>query len=381
MLPSGDRAPLQRTIVAGALVLSGMSLAACGMILGIDSGKYRGDGDASLADVEIDDVATQEGGTATDGGVSVDAAPPADASAGDGSTCNPDLAWCDTHCGKGLDNCNQARDCPSNCPSGEACVGQQCTCVPDPNFCANHCLSGKDNCGNDVTCPGCEAGVTCYSGACGCMPEAVATACGAKQCGQAVNNCNQAVSCGANGACATSGDVCLDAGTCCTPTTAANCQDRCQTQVSNGCGQMVPCPVTCPNGGTCISTRCCYSNGTCSGNCLDSCGQYSAACCSGTADGGTADSGPPKDSGGPPVDAGGTCNGTGGSCASGCCPGLVCGGTYTCATSCRSSSAPCSQTSDCCYGLSCIGGVVAASVASSGGPIVPDSGATTGTCQ
>jgi hypothetical protein len=343
----GVRVTPARFAVVAILAAMGLAPLACGSLLGIDAGKLL-DPDASTFDPVLDGQAPLDSETAKDASSDVIAYVAPDA-----APCQPDLSWCTTHCGPGLDNCGQMRDCPNDCPTGQRCLGNKCQCQPDQEYCIDTgaCLATTDNCGNAVTCGACDGGVTCFSGACGCMPEPATQACGAQQCGQATNNCQQTVNCGVSGtsACAT-GEVCLADNTCCTPDNETVCASRCQTTVTNNCNQQLACPQTCPNNGVCLNTECCTPNGTCSGACMDNCNQFSQACCPATADGGS----PAPDSGSsPPPDSGPSCSGSGSSCSLGCCQGLLCGQSATCVTSCATASTACSSDADCCYGLSC----------------------------
>jgi hypothetical protein len=344
--------------MGGAIALLLCAPLACGSLLGIDDGKPRGD--ASTIVEGLPDVAIID--------------PPADG----GADCTPDLDWCDTHCGTGPDNCGQTRNCSADCPTGESCLSNVCKCQQDLTWCTGRCDKTTDNCGTGIDCGDCEAGVECFSGFCGCMPDPLATTCAGRQCGQATNNCGLPVNCGVNHTtdCAT-GDYCEPVkDTCCTPDNSA-CAGKCMTSITNTCGVTEPCPDTCPGNQPCVSHVCCTPDG-CSAPCIDSCGQPNNACC-------VPDAGkPPLDAGSPPpVDAGG-CAGVGAPCASGCCNGLLCGQYDTCVSSCQKLGSSCSTAAnDCCFGLSCSAGVMPATVDS----VEPDliiSDATiglSGTCQ
>jgi hypothetical protein len=331
-------------VTAMFAVLAGASMA-CGSLLGIDLGNPRGDASTfdadTLGDVAVDDdgsvgddaQGSGEAGPVPDGGLRFDAA-----------GCAPDLSWCNTHCGTGPDNCGVTRACPSQCPQGDTCsASNTCECTSDPDWCTGRCGEVTDNCGNNIGCPGCN-GVSCLGGACGCMPDPVATTCAGKQCGQATNNCGLTVPCGVNSstACA-SGEVCVAAtDSCCTPNNAGACGTKCQVSVPNNCGQTIACPSTCPNNGVCLSGQCCTPT-ACGGNCVDNCGQPNSSCCQTT---------PPPDAGGGSGDAGG-CVGPGVGCTTQTCCSSFCGYSGTCVTSCGGSHAFCSQNSDCCYGTTC----------------------------
>jgi hypothetical protein len=361
-----------RLSIAGVVALVVCAPLACGSLLGIDNGTPRGDASAvgsTVGDDSAPDVTTsdppQDAGSRSDVGSSTDGGLGFDGHVG----CTPDLNWCDTHCGTGPDNCNQMRACNTPCPTGESCVANVCKCTFDPTWCNGRCQDTTDNCGNPINCMQCDGGVACYSNVCGCMPESVATTCAGKQCGQAINNCNLPVNCGVNNSVnCNPGDYCNEsAGTCCTPDNSA-CTGKCMTSIST-CGLTVPCAM-CPGNQVCVNYACCTPT-TCSAPCVDNCGQSNNACCP-----------PPKDGGPPPPPPdGGACGGPGAPCPTPCCSGLMCGYNFQCVNYCGGQGAQCSQPSDCCYGLSCSGVVVASAAAPnlSG----PDSGIVPpiGTCQ
>jgi len=155
------------------------------------------------------------------------------------------------------------------------------SCVPLTSFCDNRCGALFDNCGNPVSCGGCDGGLTCTQGSCGCVPDPAAKTCSGKNCGSATNNCGQTVACGANGSstCATSTDVCTSNDTCCTPDNVTACGNKCGGSVANNCGQTVQCPTTCADGGVCNSGACCSPtppSAWCQNRCgasTDNCGQ------------------------------------------------------------------------------------------------------------
>jgi hypothetical protein len=147
--------------------------------------------------------------------------------------------------------------------------------------------------------------------------------------------------------------------------------------VTNNCGQLVACPAKCPNGGTCLGGTCCTPT-ACGANCYDNCGGYNISCC----DAGT----PPQDAAPPPVDAGhdgGPPCGPNAPCAGSCCPGFLCNYSAMCVPNCGPSGGPCTQNTDCCYGLTCKGGAVATTLSITVQSITPaDAGVVgTGTCQ
>jgi hypothetical protein len=365
-----------RLATAGLVGLLVCAPLACGSLLGIDSGTPRGDastlGDdgASLSDVSTVDP-PGDGGEASDGGSRTDGGWPTDGGLDlDGYVgCVSDVNWCDTHCGTGPDNCNRTRDCNTPCPSGESCVANVCKCTQDPSWCKGRCEQTTDNCGAPISCPECAGGsADCHTNVCGCVPDPVATTCAGRQCGQAINNCQLPVNCGVNNTVNCSAGVCdEDAGTCCVPDNSA-CVGQCMTYTVT-CGITVPCP-SCASNQVCVNETCCTPS-SCSGQCVDNCGQSNNACCSA----------PPPDGGQPPPVDGGGCGGPGAPCPSPCCSGLKCGYSFQCVTSCAGRGVTCSQPSDCCYGLSCSGVIttLSATALMAGGPdsgIIP-----VGTCQ
>jgi hypothetical protein len=331
--------------MAGAVATMACAPLACGSLLGIDDGLLKED-----ASTRPDAMAVAfEAGIPAESGdeaVAVEADPPAPAEAG----CTPDPSWCDTHCGTSRDNCGESRVCPDDCPTEDTCsAGNVCQCQSRADWCNGRCEQTTDNCGKPVDCGSCEAGVSCFTNVCGCMPDTIATTCAGKECGQATNNCGLAVNCGVSGSTACpSSEVCLqDADTCCTPDNAGSCGNRCQVQVTNNCGASILCP-SCPGGEVCTGGVCCVPNG-CGGDCVDNCGQSSAACCpTPPPDGGTTP--PPADSGG-----GGGCTAMGATCASNaaCCSG-ACSNDGVCVSACGTSETSCSLSSaPCCIGLTC----------------------------
>jgi len=288
---------------------------ACGPLLGIDDGLLE------------EDASTLSVVDGTDGGAP-DAARAGEHDAGDAGTT--------TNAGDdaSLDDASLGDAGPPLAPDA--------ACITDPAWCNGRCDTTTDNCGQPIDCGTCEAGVSCFSNVCGCMPESTAAACAGAQCGQAINNCNLAVNCGVSGsASCPPNDVCLaDAGTCCTPDNGTACGGRCQVQVANNCGVTIGCP-SCPGGQVCVGGQCCTPVG-CSADCVDSCGQPSQACCAPEA------GAPMKDSGGGPCTAmGAACTGN-----AQCCTG-ACGSGGTCLSGCGIANVSCSVTASCCYGLTC----------------------------
>jgi hypothetical protein len=339
-------------------------------------------GDAADTTTAGDDSSPPDAGADALADAPADVMPDAPATDGPVEGCSPDLTFCQNRCKPGTDSCGVLWNCTGTCAPGEGCAPDgTCICVSDPNWCNNRCGMTMDNCGKMVDCGGCSGGAMCTNGACGCTAETTAQACGSNQCGSVTNNCTQTVNCGVNGTtgcaagqeCTTSGGVstCCQLGTCagrcnvqisdncggtltcpsngcpagqecdlsttacCSPTN--NCGNQCNVSVSDGCGRAISC--SCASGVCTANNLCCVPNGTCSGNCLDNCGQQSQACCGGMDAG--KDDGPPM------------CLGQ----------GLMCGP---------------SVTEPCCPGLSCLAAIVPFIVPFSGGgpdgPILPDTG-------
>ena len=256
-----------RALVAIGIAGAGATLATggCSMISGLDSLTQAAslDDDGGSGGPGDDASSQKEKGEAGSTGSGV-------------STCTPDPAFCNTHCGDAPDNCGQTRKC-GTCGDNSTCDpnSHTCQCAVAPNFCAGRCGASTDNCTHAEDCGGCDAGLTC-TGACGCSPEAPSVACGAKNCGSATNNCNQTVFCGAGGTsgCATATDFCKPGGTCCTPDNVTPCVGKCSqhtlVQVQNNCGQTISCPTDCPGGQECSGTSCCTPEPiatTCAGAC------------------------------------------------------------------------------------------------------------------
>jgi hypothetical protein len=78
--------------------------------------------------------------------------------------------------------------------------------------------------------------------------------------------------------CTGPGAVCFQ-NQCCMPV-APSCMGRCGgAVVSNNCGLPAMCMGPCPAGQVCNGQNCCTPNGSCSGKCLDNCGQMDSHCC------------------------------------------------------------------------------------------------------
>src|SRR5579872_1954884 len=218
-------APISRFARACGLVAGVASVSACGAFLNIDDGIPFDE--AGAVDVPMSADAGVEAALpeatpdrldepAIDARDEVDSATPVDAEAGgDDATdadadvvttidagdagCTPDPNWCNTHCNTGPDNCNQMRQCPSDCPQGDVCSANNlCECQAAAGFCTNRCGAVKDSCGVVEQCGDCD-GAACTSNVCGCAPQPDSVTCNNQQCGQAMNNCNLWVPCGVNG--------------------------------------------------------------------------------------------------------------------------------------------------------------------------------------
>lgn len=263
-----------RTLVAFAIAggFAALATGGCNMVSGLDSLTQA---------ASIDDGGSFDGGpsnlqVAGEGGV---------VSGPTTSTCTPDPAFCNTHCGAAKDNCGQPRTC-GNCGESSTCdpATNTCQCAVSAGFCTGRCGTATDNCTHQEDCGGCDGGTTCSAGgACGCNPDPVATSCGSQQCGHVTNNCNQTVFCGGGGTanCAKSGDFCKADNTCCTPDNVTPCAGKCNTTAVNNCGQTISCSATCGTGQACNVTTCCTPDAiatTCAGACngtsrVNNCGQ------------------------------------------------------------------------------------------------------------
>jgi hypothetical protein len=289
-------------------------LPACGLLLGLDQGA-TGLGDASSDAVTVpvangEDAPVANGEPVADGegegtgstswdAPSSDAPSSVDATTGDpiqvpammdggdeassgpleGDGCTPDPSWCDSHCGTGLDNCGETRQCASDCQQSYVCGPKNtCDCQTEMDWCTGRCGQTTDNCGNAIDCGTCDAG--------GCTAESTREACGSRQCGQATNNCGQLVNCGLLGTalCSNLLQQCLDDGGCCSPNNASACGNQCGTVATNSCGKSVLC--TCGAGSVCVDNTCCKRTDPCDGTCgvtlTDNCGQEVQCACFGS---------------------------------------------------------------------------------------------------
>lgn len=201
-----------------------------------------------------------------------------------GNGCEIDLNTDAKHCGK----------CSTVCSTNNAssiCSGGKCqlSCKADfddcdgntGNGCETDLKSDNQHCGNCST--SCSGGKTCqdksckcgasevdYNGTC-CTPETDASACGNKCNTSVTNNCGQSVSCGNCGG----KDVCTSSNTCCTPQSdAAACGNKCNTSVTNNCGQSVSCG-NCGGGDVCTGSNTCCTPKTCASS---QCGSIGDGC-------------------------------------------------------------------------------------------------------
>ncbi len=132
-------------------------------------------------------------------------------------------------------------------------------CGSTKSTCEGRCGKIKDDCGHTVDCLGCEAGLQCMHGACGCMPDSISVTCQGHNCGMFEDNCGQSVACGSHGTkqCEHPTDICEpDSSTCCTPDTPdVTCNGQCGVTLTNNCGQSIGC--SCDDSGVCVSGVCC----------------------------------------------------------------------------------------------------------------------------
>jgi len=139
----------------------------------------------------------------------------------------------------------------SGCTSGTPC----CPTCDTAHLCASGCCNMAAG-----TCGACPGGSTCgggnpgIPGICGCTPATCQSL--GKQCGSWPDGCGQTLTCGP----CTSGQVCLEQGTCCTPETCASLGKTCGrwpdscgglTPPCGGCHRESPTP-SCDNG-TCAA--------------------------------------------------------------------------------------------------------------------------------
>ena len=220
---------------------------------------------------------------------------------GDGGSCQPLTTCAASQCGKIADGCGGVLDCgTASCTGGTICggggVANQCgapACVP-LTACppAMNCGSIADGCGGTVRCgpttcatagqvcggggsPNvCGGGFVVTDGGAPCQPS---TDCAGK-CGPIADGCGGILACPNN---CLSPDICGGGGTAnvcgggnsCVKRTAADCGTlgfNCGF-IADGCGGVVQCGATCPNGGICgiTSPNVCSSGSTCTNLCLD----------------------------------------------------------------------------------------------------------------
>ena len=191
--------------------------------------------------------------------------------------------------------------CPGELPccGNSTCRRNRCRCRRGFNDCGGRCFDLDVSnihcgaCGNR-----CGPDRICREGTCvrRCRPDN-ARACGYRNCGDVVNNCNQVVSCGECTAPETCGGG-MTPGVCgCTPNDVVACQDFSCGEAVNNCGQPVTCgtcdwPWTCDGGTSAGRCRCpsnfdCGEFGTfrpdtcscvCSDATLQSCGHCREGC-------------------------------------------------------------------------------------------------------
>ncbi len=278
--------------------------------------------------------------------------------------CTPDnMGPCVGKCGvQVMNNCGQTITCPSTCGDGGVCLTNNTCCAADPNWCASRCGSSTNDCLQQVNCGGCDGGLTCTSGSCGCVPQPVATTCAGQVCGSGTNNCGQTVFCGSGGTpnCASGTAVCVS-GTCCEPDSlATTCGTACGgVMKTNNCGQTVTCGSCAA--GLCVGNACCVPESLATacatiacGPTTDNCGQTEQcpSTCGTTTPCGADDAGVNQCC----VDNGMACTG------STCGPATNnCGGTVSCGSClasqscvggacCNVTSAACMVGTDCCSG-------------------------------
>lgn len=221
----------------------------------------------------------------------------------DGGACVPITSCAPGQCGKIADGCGGVFDCgTAACTNGTICGG-----AGTPNVCGApkctpiatcpagmNCGQIADGCGGIVQCGngnGCTPPQICGGGGqpnvCGgggiggdggttCQPMTCAQT--GKECGPVADGCGGIVDCPI----CTSPAVCGGGGVpsmCgganqCTPRTTADCTTlgfNCG-YIADGCGGLVQCGATCPNGGVCGATTpnvCGGGGGTCTGFCLN----------------------------------------------------------------------------------------------------------------
>jgi hypothetical protein len=255
--------------ITGFAILA-VIVAACAQILGVDDGLPLSDG----GDERRDGRALSEAGSDRDAREERDARDERiDGSREGKGDAAPEEASTD------------ARDAQ---PMGDA---RHVTCTTLADFCVSRCGPTMDNCGNPIDCGGCDGGLTCTAGGCGCVPVSTSIACGQQNCSTQKNNCGQVVACGVEGTagCEHSTDVCeAEGGTCCTPPApSVTCGNQCGVTVTNACGQPVTCG--CGDAGVCQGGSCCVPVAAtvwCQGRCgvtTENCGtQINCGGCAGS---------------------------------------------------------------------------------------------------
>ena len=175
-------------------------------------------------------------------------------------------------CGPVVNNCGAIIQCPDTCAGGTTCGGGTSgnpnqggvsSCVDNGAAClGKNCGSAVNNCGQTVSCGVCGGvqntcaagiradGTSAGAGQCGCVE--VGNPCAGKQCGTAVTNCGRTIQCAntcPGGTCGTSGAGPNACG--CAPDNVASCLGTLCGQRTNNCGQTVTCPNTCATGTGC----------------------------------------------------------------------------------------------------------------------------------
>jgi hypothetical protein len=222
-----------------------------------------------------------------------------------GGGCAPKLTCAAGQCGKIADGCGGVLDCGSTCAPGTVCGGGG-----TPNVCAApactkltscpagmNCGSIADGCGGTVSCGGaCTAPAICGGGGqsnvCGggtvssggggvCTPQTCAQT--GKECGPVADGCGGLTNCpicpspaicGGGGVASFCGGANQ-----CTKRTVADCAGlgaNCG-YIADGCGGLVQCGATCPNGGVCGSTTANVCGGGGAG-CVNFCLSQDATC-------------------------------------------------------------------------------------------------------
>ena len=173
-----------------------------------------------------------------------------------GNTC---VAVADPTYGCSATTCD-ASTCPAAGSGTLVCQGTACvvgTCESGTKKCGSKCvpMDANNGCGDTARCTACAAKESCVGSPttqCQCVPDNT-TACLAKACGPATNNCGTAITCP---------NTCTGVNTCgggnagvngcgCTPNDAAACAGKACGPATNNCGAAITCPNTCTGAKTC----------------------------------------------------------------------------------------------------------------------------------